>query len=654
LSDTVNPRLTAALAYAAKGWHVFPVLPRLKVPQKGGKGLHDATLDADRIAAWWRVNPDFNVAISTGPSHLLVVDVDPGGEDAWAELLASCDALRDAARRAYQVQSPRGTLHYYFANPEALGSSSGRLAQHIDTRGIGGYVLAPPSYVDDGKSKGRYTLMHDGDFPAVPEALATLLRRPVNDAPLVVLEASEFDSPDAVSRATAFLTGRVAAADLEGSYVHQTFETACVVLEMGISPERAFPLMRDLWNPHRLQPRTDADLRQKIQNAWKYGQETKGGKAEKSVEEQFAHLLSDDTPATPPDLQQAEADLKARYMPKTLGEARKNRKPLEWIIPELLPRKGIGITFGPPGTFKTFLLLDLAMAIATGYGPNWWEGMREPQQVLFLAGESPDALVTKRVDAWLAMNLLPGLTERAEANLIVVEGVPPMEMTDYYRDIIGWLRERGYKPSLTILDTLTRAMAGRDENSAKDATWTTMKMEWLSRELSGFVMAVHHTGKDAGRGARGSSVWEGNTDVMLEVERPSKAEMGVLVHLRKLKEGGATELPLKFEGAIHGDAPAFTRDWLFAPETNLPASVVEQKESEEWLQPAVIRDMLAQGPLTTEHLTASIKARFGHEHLKTIRRKLEQASRGRYRAWMPDGVTWRVPVTEPVAEKGEF
>jgi hypothetical protein len=646
---TENPRLAAALAYAARGWHVFPCLPRLKVPATK-HGLTDATLDAAQIGAWWQENPDYNVAISTGPSNLFIVDVDPDGESGWDALVSADPALATLEGLMPRVDTPRGGYHFYMAGEGP--STASKLCSGVDTRGKGGYVLAPPSYVDDGKSKGSY----GGDphldvIPPVHQPLVDMLtsRAPI-ERPITPPEQVRWDLPETVTRAEAWLKTLVS----EGK-THGTYNVCCAVLEMGVSPNKAFELIWEHWNFHRGVPKTEEELRFRIRNAWKYGQETKGGKAQPPLEETFSHLVD----AVADELEAAEAsgdpelDPKRRYTPKLIGDARKNRPPLEWIIDGLLPRKGIGLLYGPPGTFKTFLLLDLAMSIASGHGPNWWqEGDREPRPVLFLAGESPDALVTSRFDAWLAQQVVPGLAEKIDKNLVVVEGVPPFEMFDYWSHVVGWLKERNIKPALVVIDTLTRAMAGKDENSAKDASWTTLKMEALSRDLGAFVIAVHHTGKDKERGARGSSVWLGNTDFMIEADRPSKANLDVLVHLRKLKEGGDTDLPLKFIGRPHGNTLAFARDWEWKPETELPESTKES-ELPDWATAEALAEALADSPLLTEHLADTLAHRFGVKR-QIILRKLSALKAGRYKPWVPDGKVWSIPEGFTGKKREEF
>ena len=139
----------AALAYARRGLRVHPCRPGEKVPLLED-WPHRATLDPTTIEAWWRRWPDANVAITTGgDARLLVVDIDPdaGGEASMAALEREHGAIPATA----EVVTPRGGRHFYLIVPSGRpmsGNSVGKLGHGVDTRGSGGYVLAPPSMVD--------------------------------------------------------------------------------------------------------------------------------------------------------------------------------------------------------------------------------------------------------------------------------------------------------------------------------------------------------------------------------------------------------------------------------------------------------------------------------------------------------------------------
>lgn len=152
--------LRAALAYASMGWHVFPLHEPMaegaacsckRGAQCGSAGKHprtprghlQATTDERQIRQWWGRHPTANIGVSTGASSLVVVDVDPrnGGEDSLAALEAKHGELRTVTGL-----TGGGGQHLLFERPagaERLRSSP--LAQGVDIKADGGYIVVPPS-----------------------------------------------------------------------------------------------------------------------------------------------------------------------------------------------------------------------------------------------------------------------------------------------------------------------------------------------------------------------------------------------------------------------------------------------------------------------------------------------------------------------------
>jgi putative DNA primase/helicase len=155
-----NPLLAAALEYAEKGWHVFPLASGAKLPfstEHGetcvaphGHGHLDATTDELIVRAWWREHPFANVGIATGAkSGIVVIDIDPkhGGNESFARLECEIGAFP----KTLAVRTPSGGRHFYFKHPGGhVKSTSGVLAPGIDVRGDGGFVVAPPSRIKAG------------------------------------------------------------------------------------------------------------------------------------------------------------------------------------------------------------------------------------------------------------------------------------------------------------------------------------------------------------------------------------------------------------------------------------------------------------------------------------------------------------------------
>jgi hypothetical protein len=103
-------------------------------------GVHDATTNRARVLAWWTRHPQANIGLATG-HHFDVLDVDgPTGEQAIREL-AVVHGLQSSGPL---VRTGGGGWHYYLAST-GLGNARPAGLEHVDWRGRGGYVVAPPS-----------------------------------------------------------------------------------------------------------------------------------------------------------------------------------------------------------------------------------------------------------------------------------------------------------------------------------------------------------------------------------------------------------------------------------------------------------------------------------------------------------------------------
>lgn len=155
-----------ALHVAGLGWHVFPITPNAKKPPMFKNWEQHATTDTDRISRFWQRGP-FNIGIATGPSRLVVIDLDttdPGRGPNGAEALTRLAADRGVTLPdTYTVATPSGGRHLYYRCPPGvrLRNSAGLLAPRIDTRAEGGYVVAPGSTTDTG-----FYELHDDTDPA--------------------------------------------------------------------------------------------------------------------------------------------------------------------------------------------------------------------------------------------------------------------------------------------------------------------------------------------------------------------------------------------------------------------------------------------------------------------------------------------------------
>lgn len=166
------PLPEAAARFAAQGVPVFPCVPGEKRPLVR-RGFHDATANPTQVAAWWSRWPAANIGIPTGAAFgVEVVDVDVHATGTGFPAFRAAHREGLATGWAALVRTPSGGLHaYYPADPERSQSSWQAPRAHVDFRGDGGYIIAPPSKVlRPGGVRVPYRLIVAGNTPAPVDA----------------------------------------------------------------------------------------------------------------------------------------------------------------------------------------------------------------------------------------------------------------------------------------------------------------------------------------------------------------------------------------------------------------------------------------------------------------------------------------------------
>jgi hypothetical protein len=186
-----------ALYAAAMGWHLFPLRPGTKKPtghresECPGTGRcadghytpeMRATNNLDVIRDAWSRGP-WNIGLATGPSGLVVVDLDvpkegetgPDGATALGTLAAERGGPIPGT---YTVTTPSGGRHLYYVAPPGvrLRNTQKHLCSNVDTRAWGGYVVGPGSVTEE----GGYELHDDTDPVELPAWLVqAIAEKPV-------------------------------------------------------------------------------------------------------------------------------------------------------------------------------------------------------------------------------------------------------------------------------------------------------------------------------------------------------------------------------------------------------------------------------------------------------------------------------------------
>lgn len=164
--------LTLAQTLARMGFPVFPC--RADKRPATAHGFKDATTDPATIARYWQAEPRYLVGLPTGAaSGLLVVDLDIDRDtgEAVGEATAAAKGWAFLLTMPH-VLTPSGGRHVLFRYAEGLGNSTGKLGRKIDTRGDGGYIIAPGTVTPS----GRYAPSPDLDLTRLPDLPAALVQ----------------------------------------------------------------------------------------------------------------------------------------------------------------------------------------------------------------------------------------------------------------------------------------------------------------------------------------------------------------------------------------------------------------------------------------------------------------------------------------------
>jgi 5S rRNA maturation endonuclease (ribonuclease M5) len=204
--------------------------------------------------------------------------------------------------------------------------------------------------------------------------------------------------------------------------------------------------------------------------------------------------------------------------------------PVQFLVDGLFTRHGFAVMYGQPGCGKTFVALDVALCVASGKD---WHGRPVKQgAVLYIAGEGVGGL-GKRTKAWVehnypSANNLPMYVLPTSVNFAAHSDVEKLTST-----IHKLQEDHGVEFSLIVVDTVARALLGADENSATDIGKFVKACDRLKDEYGCALLGIHHSGKDATKGMRGSSALLGAVDTSVQV---TKSELIVKMHVDKQKD----------------------------------------------------------------------------------------------------------------------
>lgn len=525
----MSDAMERALALAQLGLHVFPCFPlgdpdTAKTPLTK-QGFLDATTDPDIIRGWWMAHPEALIGVAAGMSQVVALDIDvKHDKNGWTALEAAGLVPPDT----YRYKTATGGTHLiYIAPSPAPGPTQnhvladGMRLDGIDRRSGGSYFIwweeAWPDTRDEFQPAPEWFLNSTG---------ASLSGEGYGGTVVEWMETVGAGEPDGLMRSamTKIPAGDFGRAELFTRIVH----LVKLAVETPGHPGAAVALhalrdqwLRAPWNAPRYVKEWNASLENAIHRH--------GGQA---------------TPSAP---------RRGRRRPlATL--MKKEFKPLDWVVPGLIP-EGTSLVSSGPKTGKSLAMLDVALACATGGLAFGKIAVGDPRPVLYIDLESGERRLQSRVRAqgWTDVGMF-------EYHL---------DPTDAVEEFHAFMSDNKGRRPLAIIDTLAAIMSDRpkEKTAYKHEYDSLVQFQRVTAADPGSAaIVVHHTRKQGGSDPMdkfsGTNGQTGAVDTPILLDRPDRTSPNAtLVVMARDVEGG--EFAMHLEGVrwmLDGATPEEARD----------------------------------------------------------------------------------------------
>lgn len=448
------------------GFRVFPLSPNSKVPPKCLKWQEWAKeCSSEKISKYATANPTANWAIDCEGSNITVIDVDNKGAKKGSEELKKLEQLPVTLT----IETPSGGFHYFFTG--LYKSSTSKLADGIDTKSKGGYVVAAGSKID-GK---RYEVFkHHNNIPQLPQFYANKLT--VYDAPVVLKDDTLIEEGN---RTNTLLS-------LAGAMRRRGFSRDAIFAAINVENERLSP------------PLSDREVENIANSVAKYSPET----ASAGVE--FEKLENNTRP------------------PKKLTDFVGEPPRRQWLINDWIPANEISSLYGSGGTGKSLLSLQLAFSVATGM-PFLDQEVKTKMPVLAVFCEDNDEELHRRIHdirkapemeflddidqtdvrLWARVGLNNDIARQSKDGNDIVEGTFRPELEEQLASM-----PKGQK--LLILDTLSDVYLGDENVREKVNKFVKTHLSSLAIKYNLTILILAHPSRSGQKGdmLSGSTAWE--------------------------------------------------------------------------------------------------------------------------------------------------
>lgn len=228
-----------------------------------------------------------------------------------------------------------------------------------------------------------------------------------------------------------------------------------------------------------------------------------------------------------------------------------------WLVEGMMPDNSLTTLYGPPGSAKSFLALDVALSIVTGI--KFHNAPVKQGRVIYSLGEGLRGL-RYRIEAWCIAH--PNADrELIRKNFVVIPRAVHL-LEDYDVSMLFNTIELQESVDLVIIDTLARSLVGGDENSAGDVGRAIAVCDRVRDMTGSATLIVHHTDA-SGTKARGSTALPGASDTMIRMGKDTNQNV-ITITCPKMKDGEPFK-PVYFDLKQFGHSAALVARPLSTP-----------------------------------------------------------------------------------------
>lgn len=594
-----------AVEYVDNGWSVLPVRPEEKRPFMTNWLQYTKTrAPKDMVTNWFNTLSNAGIGVVTGKiSNIIVLDVE-----------SNCPIPIEELLKKYPTQmvsrSGSGGYHLFYQYPTGVSRVSNRVRifEGADLRADGGFIVLPPTMHPT--SGRRYEWINRGCPGTFPKALLELESRPKIQSEGWITEALRGVSEGGRNDTCARLAG--------------------YFFKKGMSSDIVEALLLD-WNEKNDPPLPIREIRTTIKSI---------ERSHVSASNQFTSVEFDN------DYIQEEKQTNtfdvvkmSDYVKGYGGEG------VSWLIQDWLPDKSITFLVSPPESYKTWILLDLAVSVSAGVPFLGNYQVNQVGPTLIIQQEDSHSGLTDRLALIVEQKL--HMNANLESENWEIPSMPdlpiyvhPSRMLRFdNKQVLEELEKQIQiiKPKVIMIDPLYSTTQSVDGYMADLANQMMVLKAWRDKYGCSFLIA-HHSKKNldpdstAREDSWGSQFLNAFLEAGWQIRRNNRlAQNEVIVRRHSKVMGNQSPISLTFD--ISTQYPM--KYQVTAREYNVIAPAGEQRK------PA--RDNLLemmQNPITqTELVNQTGKSR------STISRQIRQLEAAGFVEHMPDG-KWKAKEIE--------